>query len=168
MRFLKDVYQGNFPISQRFGENPQVYNRFGMCGHSGVDFATPKGTPLLSAYGDGAGDHVVKIAHYDEVGFGWHVRTHAIVNGEIFELTWAHMEKEPEVQAGDILTVGQILGYSGNTGFKFSTSGGMGYHLHFQVRRIAQDGITVLGWSKWPDDPKGMKGAIDPLPLFDL
>ena len=167
MRFLKDIFEGNFPITQKFGENPGVYNKFSMAGHNGVDFGTPKGTLLLSGYGDGLGNHRVVKAQYDEIGFGWHVRTHAIVNGEMFELTWAHLMEEPPVVAGDILTVNQVIGKSGNTGFKFSTSGGAGYHLHFQVRRIGQGG-QVLGYSAWPADPKGMKGAVDPLPLFDL
>ena len=33
-------------ISQRFGENPWDYAKFGLAGHNGIDFAVPVGTPI--------------------------------------------------------------------------------------------------------------------------
>ncbi|NPV77508.1 MAG: hypothetical protein HPY59_14200, partial [Anaerolineae bacterium] len=39
-----------YPISQRFGENPDWYRRFGIAtGHNGLDFAVPPGTPVLAS-----------------------------------------------------------------------------------------------------------------------
>lgn len=167
MKFLKDIFEGNFPITQRFGENPDRYNRFHLAGHNGVDFGLPRGTKLLSGYGDGSGNHIVLDVGYQESGFGWYIKTKAYVEDKIFELTWAHMMIKPVVSTGFKLSVESILGLSGNTGFGFSLIGGQGYHLHFGMREFDNFG-QIKNWTQWPQDENGYKGAIDPLPFFDL
>ena len=37
-----------YRISQAFGLNPQIYKRFGMKGHNGIDYACPQGTPVYA------------------------------------------------------------------------------------------------------------------------
>ena len=56
-------FDGSYPITQRFGEritDPK--------GHTGVDFALPKGTPLLAA-----ADGVIQSTDWKEGGYGIYV-----------------------------------------------------------------------------------------------
>ena len=50
MKIIKDIFIGNFRVSQRFGKNPQMYSKFGMKGHNGIDFATPIGSELVCCF----------------------------------------------------------------------------------------------------------------------
>ena len=37
------------PITQLFGENPEIYKKWGYAGHNGVDYGIPNGTPVGAA-----------------------------------------------------------------------------------------------------------------------
>lgn len=123
-------------ITQYFGKtpfatkNPQVYN--GM-GHNGIDFGVPIGTPIKSAasgvvYGTGNTD----IACYG-VSYGkWVLVRHE--NG--LATLYAHLSLI-KVSTGDNVQVGDIIGYSGNTGYS------TGPHLHFTV--YAADAVHISG-----------------------
>lgn len=149
--FISHIFEGDFPISQRFGERPEVYSRFNMKGHNGVDFALPVGTKLLF----GCRIRLTDI-RVDQKGFGMMVR--GICDGidEDYELTWAHLsEFDKSIAPGMTFEKQDGPGLSGNTGFS------SGPHLHFQVRVLGNGGIVK-------NYDNGFKGAIDPLPLFDL
>lgn len=47
---ISDIFQGNYPITQRYGENPQYYQRFGLKYHEGVDWGTPVGVNVLAPF----------------------------------------------------------------------------------------------------------------------
>lgn len=107
-------FQGTYPITQRFGEtltDPQ--------GHTGVDFALPKGTVVRAA-----ADGVVTGAHWDAKGYGIHlILRHA---GGV-ETIYAHL-LTTSLTPGTKVIQGQVLAMSGSTGFS------TGPHLHFEVR----------------------------------
>lgn len=170
MRFLKDIFEGNYPITQRFGENPQIYSRFNMKGHNGLDFGLPVGVKLLS----GSESRITEMVDEGDNGFGLKFRSVASVNGRIFELTWAHLSKfEDKLSIGDIIPVNAVIGLSGNSGFCWSSvrnapvnseerKRGIGAHLHFQIRELDPTTLNVMYYDN------GYKGALNPLYYFDL
>ena len=106
-------------ISSRFGRrfHPVLgYNRM----HKGIDFAVPKGTPVMAA-GSGA----VTYSGWAS-GFGnLVVVTHT--NG--YSTAYGHLSRfAPGVKKGARVRQGQIVAYSGATGIA------TGPHLHYEVR----------------------------------
>lgn len=125
------------PITQGFGENPPVYARFGLAGHNGLDFGVPLGTPVRAA---AAG--VVQRVETRPDGYGRHVR---LVHAGFITI-YAHLARLA-VKAGQEAAAGQVIGWSGNSGFS------SGPHLHFEVRLEGSEA-------------NGFGGAVDPLPLL--
>lgn len=166
MRFIKDIFDGEFDITQGFGENPQIYGAFGLKGHNGIDFGLPVGIVLKA----GVYGRVTMVADTGNKGYGKHIRVVTHQNGRYFELLWGHLSKLPDMQIGYEVCPQICVGLSGNTGFcvtgghpvtDHERRAGKGAHLHFQVRELDEDGNA-----RFPSN--GYKGAIDPLPLFDL
>lgn len=123
-------------ITQYFGKtpfatkNPQVYN--GM-GHNGIDFGVPIGTPIKSSaagvvYGTGNTDTACYGVSYGK----WVLVRHE--NG--LATLYAHLSLI-KVSTGDSVQSGDIVGYSGNTGYS------TGPHLHFTV--YAADAVHISG-----------------------
>lgn len=120
-------YFGNTSFSTK---NPQVYN--GM-GHNGVDFGASLGTPVKSA---GLGT-VTDTGNTDNQCYGvsygkWVLVRHT--NG--LSTLYAHLSLI-KVSPGEAVQKGDILGYSGNTGYS------TGPHLHFAV--FASQAVHVSG-----------------------
>ncbi len=112
-------------ITQYFGntefatKNPSVYKG---TGHNGVDFAASIGTPVKAA-SVGIVTNVINTNIAQKCGYGkWVVIKHS--NG--LSTLYAHLSL-PTVSVGSTVMTGQIIGYSGNTGFS------TGPHLHFGV-----------------------------------
>jgi len=110
------------------GENVRLTSGFGMRFHpllndrrmhTGVDWATSAGTPILAA-GTGVIEHAGRKGHY-----GNYVRIrHA--NG--YHTAYAHMLRIAKgVKKGVKIRQGQIIGYVGSTGLS------SGPHLHYEV-----------------------------------
>lgn len=110
-------------ISQRFGENPQDYARFGLAGHGGIDFACPVGTAIC-AVDDGV---PIEIEN-DFDGYGIYVK----VRHTWGESLYAHLSQEL-CDVGKPLQAGEALGLSGYTG-NVDPPGPAGAHLHFAMR----------------------------------
>ena len=86
--------------------------------HKGLDFAAPQGTPIYAT-----GDGRVKMAGFDESGFGNHV---IINNGYGYETLFGHMVRV-KVHPGQSVKRGEIIGWVGNTGKS------TGPHCHYEV-----------------------------------
>ena len=121
-------------ITQYFGKtafataNPQVYNG---SGHNGVDFGVPVGTEVYSArtgkvIGTGDTDLTCQGASYGK----WVLVQHD--NG--LSSLYAHLSLI-KVSSGQPVNTGDLLGYSGNTGYS------TGPHLHFTV--YASEAVKV-------------------------
>ena len=136
-------------ITQDFGENPQIYEQFGMIGHNGTDFGVPVGTEIFSPT-----DGVVKVLKSDG-GYGLHMKIRS--SHKAIECVLAHLS-EVSVLDGSKVYAGQFLGYSGNTGFS------TGPHLHYGVRRLESSSKSVWNWEVENHD-NGYFGYIDPAPL---
>jgi murein DD-endopeptidase MepM/ murein hydrolase activator NlpD len=88
--------------------------------HTGVDFAAPRGTPILAA-----GNGVIEKAGRDS-GYG-NVIVIAHTNG--YATVYAHQQGFAKgVAVGSRVRQGQVIGYVGSTGLS------TGPHLHFEIR----------------------------------
>ena len=117
-------FKGNFPLTQGFGLNPDVYKQFGMNGHNGLDYGTPVGTPILASISG----RVTEAVKSGDAGYGKYVK---IENDKWGSLT-AHFSSV-QVEVGQEVSEGQQIGLSGNTGFS------TGPHLHWGVFPIPRD-----------------------------
>lgn len=148
---IGDIFIGDFPLTQGFGQNPAAYKQFGINGHDGMDFGCPRNTQVVAA-----NDGIVKAVAYDAEGYGNYVELYH-PNGSYMTI-YAHFTKAI-VTIGQQVIRGQLLGYSGNTGNVFpiptTAEPDNGCHLHFGVAPC--DGVgnkTEAG--------NGFAGWIDP------
>lgn len=135
-------------ITQKFGENPQMYRKYGMSGHNGVDFRTkfpdtPLGRREIYAVDDGI---VSKVVIAKLGGYGTYVQ---ITHDDGSMTIYGHQYR-PHVVKGQRVKAGQIIGISDNTGDS------TGAHLHFGLR-LANANMR-----------NGFKGYIDPLPYLNI
>lgn len=98
--------------------------------HAGVDFGAPVGTPILAA-GDGVISRASVMGGYGNVVDVDHDGT--------WSSRYAHLSRFASgLKAGDRVTQGQVIAFSGNTGRS------TGPHLHFEVRKNGQP-INPMG-----------------------
>lgn len=159
-------------ITQLFGGNYELYRKFGMNGHNGVDLVAPHGTPLLAVE-----DARVVVVKDDPSGFGKHVRLRSTKKyaGAYREWTYGHCHTI-SVKEGSLVDEGEQIATMGNTGFVVSGNTPFwkynpyaGTHLHLGLRFLKP---SKTGWSHRGDNIKydvknydnGFKGAVDPLP----
>jgi len=136
-------------VTQPFGANPQLYARFGLPGHEGLDIRAPNGTPI-SAAADGTLTHVGRRSTSDP--YGYHIRIqHKRPDAEYMTL-YAHLTNDSSrAKKGDTVNQGQVIALADATG-NVMPPGSAGAHLHFGLKRIGlQDAYH---------------GYIDPLPFF--
>ena len=101
--------------------------------HTGVDFAVPQGTDVLAV-----ANGVIEAANWGKA-YGVQI----VQKIEAGWFIYAHLSKSL-VKPGDIITKGQYIGESGNTG------NSTGAHLHVELR-------TAKRWSSGkPIDPAGV------------
>lgn len=123
-------YFGNTPFAS---QNPQVYNGKG---HNGVDFRAPVGTRVKSALSG----TVVGIGNTDQYkGCYSYGKWVLIKHNNGLSTLYAHLS-EFAVNTGQSVSTGDIIGYSGNTGFS------TGPHLHFTV--YASEGVQIQQFTR--------------------
>lgn len=142
---LQYPFAGSYPVTYGYSEHsPNTFisamqSLFGVDSHDGMDFALPVGTEVLStspgtviSAGSGLYGTTIQIQHTWGISYYGHL-------------------SDISVSAGDKVTSGQILGYSGNSGVS------TGPHLHFGIR---PNNSSLLN---------GFHGMIDPAPyLVDI
>lgn len=140
-------------ITQYFGNtsfstaNPQIYNGKG---HTGVDFGVPIGTPVKAALsgtviGIGNTDLYPRCYSYGQ----WIMLKHA----DGLSTLYAHLSLQ-KVKIGQEVGTGEVIAYSGNTGYS------TGPHLHFGV--YATQGVQIKKF----DTSANCKGATIPIADF--
>lgn len=126
----------NVRVSQYFGNTAfALAGAYAGKGHNGIDFAISNGTPLKAAL---AGT-VIGTGNTDSVrgcySFGkWVMIKHS--NG--LNTMYAHLS-DIRVSEGQTVATGQLIGYSGETGYA------TGPHLHFGVYVSSATQIVTLG-----------------------
>lgn len=114
-------FHGSFAQTQdwndaRFRES---YKKFNMLGHNGEDYSLPSGTPVLAPHGG-----KILEALFDS-GYGNYVK----IQDDLQASVLAHLSRF-DVQVGQVVTEGQQIGLSGNTG------NSTGPHLHWGYFRV--------------------------------
>ena len=112
----KWIMPANGKIVGEYGEPRATHT------HNGIDIAVPIGTPV-KAIADGK---VVVVGPSEGYGY-WVGINHGVVNGVEVSSEYGHLSKWV-VKNGQKVKQGQIIGYSGNTGYSF------GPHLHLTIR----------------------------------
>ena len=116
-------YDGKYRVSQKFGENPSMYSKFGLKGHNGIDFAIPNGTTILAPH-----HGTIKEALFDKNGYGWYVKIENEQEGSVM----GHFEKIL-VKYGQRVNEGDNIAISDNTG------NSTGPHLHWGYYHFPRD-----------------------------
>ena len=137
------AWEGDWPISQLFGVNPQWYVAFGLAGHNGIDVAMPLGTALFAPL-----DATVVECANDQAGYGLYVK---LTSGGGQDMLLAHLSAQEPLAVGAVVTAGTPLGRSGSTG------NSTGPHLHFGWRLLNAD-----FYRGWP-----YNGYVDPRQFLD-
>ena len=128
------------PITQLFGENPDIYKKWGFPGHNGIDYGIPNGTQVKSA-----ASGTISQVSFENGGYGNYVRIAHQDGSRNYYTYYAHLASAA-VAAGQNVEAGQLIGYSNNTGAS------TGPHLHF--------GLKIDG-----ENP-AYKGYVDPMPYL--
>ena len=131
--------------SQKFGENKiPYYKDNGMLGHGGMDWACERGDPI---YWDGDTEGVVIEVSLDvDSGLG------VVIATEGYKHIFWHFESV-EVQVGELLETGVLLGTGNNTGIS------TGDHLHRGLKECDENHRTL-------NRDNGYRGAIDQEPFM--
>lgn len=136
---MRIPFNGNFRLTQGFGENPASYARFNLKGHNGLDYGLPTGTQVVAPH-DGK---VIEVA-YDATGYGNYVKIENNQEGSVL----AHFQSF-QVKVGEIVSEGQPIALSDNTGNSTGPHLHWGYYTHPRNRA------------------NGYAGFIDQLPLLN-
>lgn len=128
------------------GQGRQFY-RFCQGRHPGIDFAVPVGTPLVSI------GHGLVVWSGTNSPFASGPRSVVVRYGSIYAI-YGHMSSEV-VQRGQLVTPGQLLGYSGTLG---------GPHLHFELREVP---ANTLGNTDPMQAPINPGFTMNPVEFFD-
>jgi len=119
---LQDIFEGNYPISQKYGVNKAYYLKVSggtlKNGHEGVDWATPTGVKILAPFN---GIILRDIEASVKNVYGGHIVVWDPV--QKCAVWYCHLSSNSVVR-GQIVKAGQVLGRTGNTG---NTTGP---HLH--------------------------------------
>lgn len=133
-------------ITQYFGENPQIYSKFKMKGHNGLDYGVPVGTKVFAPM-----DGIVKVKDSGVQGYGLHVKIRNSFKAA--EMVVAHLSRASVVSGGKV-NAGDLIGYSGNTGFS------TGPHVHEGFRLLKPTDGDIYTWPVLNYD-NGYLGYID-------
>jgi murein DD-endopeptidase MepM/ murein hydrolase activator NlpD len=131
-------------LTQRFGEDPELYKRWNLKGHHGLDFKTvtpenPRGNQDVCAVMRGT---VLEATQNDNNG-----KFVRLVHDKGDQSVYLHLDAL-RVHPGQVVAAGTVIGISGSTGFI------TGPHLHF--------GYRAPNWRM--DD--GWMGYVDPEPFL--
>jgi murein DD-endopeptidase MepM/ murein hydrolase activator NlpD len=101
--------------------------------HNGCDYAVEIGRPVKAIEAGKvlfAGPSTLKFPNGEPAGGGYLVKIRHKVNGEWITSAYMHLRKGSiTVKKGQLVTEGQVIGLSGNTGES------TGPHLHFEIQR---------------------------------
>ena len=131
-------------ITQPFGANPDIYRRFGLPGHEGLDIRAP-----LNANVYACADGTVSALNENPNAhnYGIHIR---IQHRDGYLTIYGHLARVL-VQQGQVVAAGQKIGLANSTG------NSTGSHLHLGLKK---EGATANRLTGYPND------LIDPTPYL--
>jgi murein DD-endopeptidase MepM/ murein hydrolase activator NlpD len=133
-------------LTQKYGTTPYSRKLYRNGFHNGVDYGVPVGTPILAAE-DGVAQMV---GNNGKLQYGRYI---LIRHNNGLSTIYAHLSRQI-VKTGDEVKRGDIIGYSGNTGYAF------GPHLHFgaylsstvKLQQVSGAGLVPVGYTLDPLD----------------
>lgn len=143
---LHDLFIGDFPITQYFGEHAVDYSVYGYPGHNGIDIGCPTGTILLNPFPQGSQVTVLEVGE-ETGGYGRYIRLWDHTQKAV--IIYAHC-REVTVKKDDILYFQQLVAYSNSTGNSTAP------HLHCGLLLVDENGYRLN-----KDAP--YKGYLNPL-----
>lgn len=151
MTYIWPVDPSVYEVTQEFGANPNATLPDGTRvnppgGHTGRDFATPIGTPVL-AVGGGVIDFAGQADWTPNDNPLWMMGSICIIlncGDSEPDFTYGHLSSVA-VSQGQHVNQGDIIGYSGNTGAS------TGPHLHFEA---LPPGYVLDQWTYGRVDPR--------------
>jgi hypothetical protein len=144
MKLVLPCPADSYWLSQGWGENPDIYARWGYSGHNGLDFAYGVGTPVF-AVARGR----ISMCGWDEYGYGEWVE----IQHEFGRTRYAHgVPESTNVRVGQDVDAGTEIMKGGTSGFS------TGPHLHFECRvadNPARYGVDYMPtrWGSFCIDP---------------
>ncbi len=165
-----------FTVTQNFGDGKDLSSNTGV-GHSGMDFATPVGTPAISLeagtvlWADWA-HNLPSTSWVDR----WFIGSRGfaglpidagiciVIQHGTWISTYSHMNKT-DLNPGDRVVQGQVVGETGYTGYTYNSVTGFAYeeprgaHLHFEALVDTTNYYTT-------NDGSMIYGRVDPRPYF--
>lgn len=125
---MRRPYNGSYSITRPFGVYDAAYSNYPGSRHPGCDYGLPYRTPLIAAI---SGTAQVIDRGTAKTGRGREV---VITNGST-QVKYCHMDSF-SISNGQV-TEGQVVGYSGFTGYVMDSAGNIGTiggtHLHFET-----------------------------------
>ncbi len=135
-------------ITQKFGENPALYGKFGLPGHEGLDIASPQYSPIYAVNDGLVGDiRLDVLADPLLKPYGNQIRLQHV---DGYETIYAHLS-QVVVLRGQAVKAKQLIGLSGTTGYATAA------HLHLGLKK---PGATLGGETSFPYD------LVDPEPYL--
>lgn len=120
-----------------------------MKGHNALDLSAKRWQPVYAA----REGYVTEVETEPSRGLGVGISHHFVGIGDFKTRYWHFIALD--VNVGDRVSTGQLIGYADSTGYS------TGDHLHFEVKPLNPDGTN-----KYQDN--GYFGAVDPTPyMFD-
>ena len=133
------VNDPNAAIQWPFAVGVPMSYGFGMRSgsmHEGIDFTPGAGSPIQAV-----ADGTVRVASDSGGAYGVHVIIDHVIDGQLVSSHYAHMQYGSiQVAVGQHVTVGTVLGRTGNTGRSF------GAHTHFEILMNGTTPIDPLPW----------------------
>lgn len=124
-------------LTQTFGNDPDYYGQWGLPGHEGLDMRAFTGSPITAAFGGKV------VGNYKSTSYGWAVKIKAIMRGDEYEATYAHMKSQSKLVVGKLIQEGDFIGPADSTG---NTRGS---HLHLTLKK---KGATASGETNYKND----------------
>lgn len=140
--YLVMPFIGNRPLTQQYGATAFARAAYKSGFHNGRDYGMPVGTPVVAA----ASGRVFAVGNNGRYQYGKYI---VVKHDDNFFTLYAHLSRQ-SVSVGDSVTQGEIIGYSGNTGYS------TGAHLHFGVYQT----IELKGFAGAGPVPVGV--TMDP------
>lgn len=144
----------NVRITQYFGATADAKRLYVSGTHNGVDFGAPDGTPLLAALSG----TVKAIGNTDGGGCYSYGKWILLEHNNGLSTLYAHLSSFA-VEQGDTVKTGDIIGYSGRTGYA------TGPHLHFTV--FATQGVRVQQYTNSVNCKNSIIPIADPKAYLD-
>lgn len=136
----------NVAVTQEFGSTAIDYSQFGLRGHHGIDLNASIGTPVFAPE---SGTILQSANGVTDPKSGRFAAGETIVMSGKYEHWLMHLNQRL-VSAGQKVNEGQLIGYTGNTGFT------TGPHLHAGTRPLN------------PDMNNGYRGFINPRGVYQV